>query len=453
MTFILYFLLIYLFYSVQSFIIFQSRIKSYSTSFSLYAKSYSWINRIKKSNFISDNKISVPNYENKSERISRNAISSNEGIASESIQQNNANDNIANNAELTSSNEEIQSLEQTDEITSDELFILLSNGKQFVTLKDVKQWVYIREMLASGELQPSEISKLFTEAGASQGRLDLNRFTTFVELFVNKLGLDAEYEDIYEDVNGQIFEIDEDNQESINEENKLIASENDNKSYLIDDTTDTDDYSRENVLGDRSGEQGDYDISNTVAESVFKQLSGKDGRITLKKLIAWDYCQALIQQGHLSERRLVELAEQAIGKEDGMGLPQFAFFLEKIVKSPQLLVDEGDPSSDSDDDDNDDDYLEEDEEDENINDVSMSSDDDANNKLMKDNKYNFVPYKDLPAFKGIEEEEYDSDEDRELTASVFKDLAGNKGYITAKDLLNWDFVMTAIGEVSISTLS
>lgn len=50
------------------------------------------------------------------------------------------------------------------------------------------------------------------------------------------------------------------------------------------------------------------------------------------------------------------------------------------------------------------------------------------------------------AKKQVEVEE-DDEEDEELLANVFKSLAGDKTFVTPKDLLNWDIVLELMGEV------
>ena len=48
-----------------------------------------------------------------------------------------------------------------------------------------------------------------------------------------------------------------------------------------------------------------------------------------------------------------------------------------------------------------------------------------------------------------EDEDEDEDEDdEELLSNVFKSLAGDKTYVAAKDLMNWDIVLELMGEVN-----
>ena len=47
-----------------------------------------------------------------------------------------------------------------------------------------------------------------------------------------------------------------------------------------------------------------------------------------------------------------------------------------------------------------------------------------------------------------DDEEDDEDDDEELLSNVFKSLAGDKTYVAAKDLMNWDIVLELMGEVN-----
>ena len=51
-----------------------------------------------------------------------------------------------------------------------------------------------------------------------------------------------------------------------------------------------------------------------------------------------------------------------------------------------------------------------------------------------------------------DDENEDEDDDEELLSNVFKSLAGDKTYVAAKDLMNWDIVLELMGEVNTSIL-
>lgn len=66
----------------------------------------------------------------------------------------------------------------------------------------------------------------------------------------------------------------------------------------------------------------------------------------------------------------------------------------------------------------------------------------------------FIEIKPTPAIskqaeQGQGEDEEDED-DEELLSNVFKSLAGDKTYVAAKDLMNWDIVLELMGEVKTS---
>jgi hypothetical protein len=64
----------------------------------------------------------------------------------------------------------------------------------------------------------------------------------------------------------------------------------------------------------------------------------------------------------------------------------------------------------------------------------------------------FIEIKPTPAISKQAEQEQgegeDDEDDEELLSNVFKSLAGDKTYVAAKDLMNWDIVLELMGEVN-----
>jgi hypothetical protein len=64
----------------------------------------------------------------------------------------------------------------------------------------------------------------------------------------------------------------------------------------------------------------------------------------------------------------------------------------------------------------------------------------------------FIETKPTPASAKQAEQEQgegeDDEDDEELLSNVFKSLAGDKTYVAAKDLMNWDIVLELMGEVN-----
>ena len=67
----------------------------------------------------------------------------------------------------------------------------------------------------------------------------------------------------------------------------------------------------------------------------------------------------------------------------------------------------------------------------------------------------FIEIKPTPASSKQAEQEQgegeDDEDDEELLSNVFKSLAGDKTYVAAKDLMNWDIVLELMGEVNTTT--
>jgi hypothetical protein len=64
----------------------------------------------------------------------------------------------------------------------------------------------------------------------------------------------------------------------------------------------------------------------------------------------------------------------------------------------------------------------------------------------------FIEIKPTPAISKQAEQDQgegeDDEDDEELLSNVFKSLAGDKTYVAAKDLMNWDIVLELMGEVN-----
>eukprot|EP00981_Chlorochromonas_danica_P008765 scaffold2312_cov165-Ochromonas_danica.AAC.5 len=229
--------------------------------------------------------------------------------------------------------------DEEDELDTDELFVLLSHGRSFVTFSDVKQWTYIQLLLQQGDLQTYEVKNMFIEAGAQRGRLDEDGFVRFVEIFVNRLGLEADFDDRYEEVD----EDDEDEEEDVGEDDDEEEEEQQESiSVSLEQNSESDE--QEELIG--------------MFVASPNRSVGKLGGDT---------------------RAFEELYEEA----------------SRNAKAKESNCEEIEDEEDEDE----------------------------------------------------EDEEYESESHAELTREVFDSLAGTKGYVSVKDLMNWDFVLNAIGEV------
>lgn len=86
-----------------------------------------------------------------------------------------------------------------NQLSTEELFESLSNKRSFLTLGELKKWQYVRQMLLTdGALTPLMLQDLFTQSGARQGRMDVDHFEVFLDLFVDVLGLEEEDGDYFD---------------------------------------------------------------------------------------------------------------------------------------------------------------------------------------------------------------------------------------------------------------
>ena len=126
-----------------------------------------------------------------------------------------------------------------DELSTDELFEMLSNGRSYLTISDIKNWSYLKQMITSGIIKMNAVHKIFRQAGAVQGKLMEEQFEDFVDMFSDALQLlndddDDENEDEVVDSNGDIGMTVEqdDNKNGVEVTNKRISD--DDLDALID---------------------------------------------------------------------------------------------------------------------------------------------------------------------------------------------------------------------------
>jgi hypothetical protein len=78
-----------------------------------------------------------------------------------------------------------------DDLTSTELFNLISNGRPTITLKDLKCWDYLEELLDSGVIDEGQIKELLKINGEA-GRLNEEQFDGFLDMLIDGLGFENE---------------------------------------------------------------------------------------------------------------------------------------------------------------------------------------------------------------------------------------------------------------------
>ena len=125
-----------------------------------------------------------------------------------------------------------------DELSTDELFEMLSNGRSYLTISDIKNWSYLKQMITSGIIKMNAVHKIFRQAGAVQGKLMEEQFEDFVDMFSDALQLlnddDDDDDHAVVDSNGDIGVTVEqdDNKKGVEVTNKSISA--DDLDALID---------------------------------------------------------------------------------------------------------------------------------------------------------------------------------------------------------------------------
>ena len=81
------------------------------------------------------------------------------------------------------------------DMSVEELFGELSDGKPYVTVEDVKRWDYVQELVEAGEMDDHALGVLFMQAGASMRhalrRLKEEDFEDFLEVLADATGVEG----------------------------------------------------------------------------------------------------------------------------------------------------------------------------------------------------------------------------------------------------------------------
>lgn len=159
----------------------------------------------------------------------------------------------------------------------------------------------------------------------------------------------------------------------------------------------------------------------------FEELSKGRGFMTLQDLSDWDELQAIIDGG-LADPKIVERYLQATPRLPGnkIDLTGFAFFMRKL---DAVLLDSGEEDSDTSSDDS-----------EGTDSIETIVDEPAISDEKKDaiNEFRDWLGKDIEAME---------DEEHDRLQQQFEELAKGKDYVTAKQLLDWDYLQEIVEEL------
>ena len=69
-----------------------------------------------------------------------------------------------------------------EQITVEDAFKKLADGKNFVTLDPLLSWDIVSELLEDGIIDAPKVKDLFNQAGAKKGKLSFEGFEQFIDL-------------------------------------------------------------------------------------------------------------------------------------------------------------------------------------------------------------------------------------------------------------------------------
>lgn len=303
-----------------------------------------------------------------------------------------------------------KSLEPDYEMSSEELFEEIGNGKSQIYMKDLKKWDYLRDLLDDKAVDNDTLKKIFKQASRGQTALDVDQFDEFVDLLAESLEFDDVDEDFDETsllsspeftsirLDDKTSEVDED------EELRDLEFVVDGKSLYKKEDDEIKKFLEEGKLQDLdSNVEVDLEkaaISSAVAESLYTSLVGKKKTMEFSDVLGWTLVQSLLKEDKLTTSNVMDIFNLCSEGKDVLVPENFAKF------------------------------------------VSLLADMEKNMRLSEESTSVAI---DLGRSNISEEDEDGLDE--ELLKSVFQSLSNGKGFVTVKDLLNWDMVLDLLGEV------
>ena len=264
--------------------------------------------------------------------------------------------------------------EEGEEISVDELFEELSNGRPFITVSDIMKWDYLTELVVEGEVDRDTVMELFKEAGAKGGKLSsVDELDDFIELLTEQLGLvevGSEGDDEGDeegDTEGEGVELSD-----------LEDGEDDSKFYAMSDDTDQEEGDEDEIFIesisyevindeeeallsalDLTDDEGvviqEKDITNEETLSlsqhyekkskntdllkyVFNVVSHNKDHVLLTDVLEWDFVKALFEQGTLSsDKHLAQVFSKCSPKGGKLRLTEFGLLVDLLGQLEQPI--------------------------------------------------------------------------------------------------------------------
>lgn len=234
--------------------------------------------------------------------------------------------------------------EEVVEMSVEEAWEDVSQGKASVSLEDVASWGAIADMIETGRISDEQFRALYEQAsngtGGKVGAKDAGMQSAGFERLLNLL---IPFEDDEEDASaateGLIREAEEPTAMIKSTDEQVIfeadAEEDIPQSGVSSNTVKGFEVVTNQQMAENMDNEQAEDVENT--RKVFESLANGKAHCTMKDLLAWDFVTTLVGEGALSETLLQEKMDARGASKRGIGLEGFDRLVDDLVAMYELL--------------------------------------------------------------------------------------------------------------------
>jgi len=294
------------------------------------------------------------------------------------------------------------------------VFSSVAGKKGYVSMEDVNAWEFTKDLGFS----ESKIKSLFAKCKPVKGGLGMAEFERLVDM------LSATEKQTKEEVDAQFgdnAEVNEVPAVKVKEGVVNLTPESDRKDFIPTKALKVNVEEKPNTEEEEGANDDEISIEEAFIELAEGQLTA-----TFEAIISWEVIDELLDDGVVTEKDLKKLFKEAGGKKKGttMNIDEAGFeaFLDLLAP-----LAEG---------------AEEISEEEVEVDSNIMKHEIINEKIIIKNENE---KKSEKIHENVVTDNEDEDDDENLL-NVFKELAGDKKFVSAKDLMTWDIVLELMGE-------
>ena len=252
-----------------------------------------------------------------------------------------------------------------EEVSEEEMFMSLSNGKSYLAIRDLKKWDFIQQLMEEGIMDEGGLEDVFALAGSKRGRIDLNGFKEFIQILSDELDMeDADVDVADADSEGTVNTISsssstsDDKNEDVNStdlfRDSADVTQGSTASKRKRSAVETMSQDEEEMASEfaelmpvpaprRSVNMGDSGpepavqkqpfvqlVGNDILQSAFKRLAGRKKSISSVDVMKWDYVKALLDEDSLAEKDLNSIFMKCCSKKNTLDVSQFINFVNTV---------------------------------------------------------------------------------------------------------------------------